>query len=231
MKKWLFVSILILMSALYSQQAIAEKQQHKEFADMKIPECNSCHKGEGIAPNHDSDWQRSHRTVAGKGNNNCAECHTQSYCLDCHQGGGINADLSVSTFGRDYTPKSHRSDFINLHPIKAQDNPQTCYRCHDQKYCNSCHARFPKGSLRIKSHFMLGPDGQRYAPAINEHAVEARRSLQSCQSCHPEGDVCIQCHSSGRTNPHPRNWKGISGNFKNKAGTKVCLKCHLPGTM
>ncbi|WP_026842683.1 cytochrome c3 family protein [Citrifermentans bremense] len=230
MRNMLFICMLCLMSALYAQQALAEKQQHKEYAEMKISECNDCHKGEGVALNHDGDWTRNHRTVASKANNNCGQCHTQSYCLDCHQGGGINADLSRSTFGRDYVPKSHRSDFVSLHPLKAQDNPQTCYRCHDQKYCNACHARFPKGSLRIKSHLMLGPNNQQYAPALGEHAIEARRNLQSCQTCHPEGDVCIQCHSSGKTNPHPRNWKGISSNYKDKAGSKVCLKCHVPGT-
>lgn len=230
MKKLLFVFMLLTMSALYAGQALAEKQQHKDYAKNKISECNDCHKGEGIAPNHDSDWVRGHRLIAGKANNNCAQCHIQSYCLDCHQGGGINADLSTDSFRRDYVPKSHRSDFIAIHPVKALDNPQSCLRCHDQSYCNSCHSRFPKGSLRIKSHQMLGANGQRYAPAINEHATEARRNLQSCQACHPEGDVCIQCHASGKTNPHPRNWKGISGNLRNRAGDKVCLKCHLPGS-
>jgi hypothetical protein len=226
----LFITLLLLLSALYSGQALAEKQQHKEYAGNKISECNDCHKGEGISPNHGSDWAREHRLLAGKAGNNCAQCHTQSYCLDCHQGGGINADLSTATFGRDYIPKSHRSDFIAIHPIKALDNPQNCTRCHDTSFCNSCHSRFPKGSLRIKSHQMLGANGQRYAPAINEHATEARRNLQSCQSCHPEGDVCIQCHAQGKTNPHPRNWKAISDNVRNRGGSKVCLKCHLPGS-
>lgn len=233
MKKLLFVCMLLLMSALYVQQATAQKQSHKEYAESKLTECNSCHKAEGIAPNHDSDWVRSHRTLASKAGNNCAECHNQSFCLDCHKGGGINADLSKDTFGRDYVPQSHRSDFVTIHPIKALDNPQSCYRCHDQKYCTACHDRFPKGTLRIKSHLMLGPDHQKYNVAINEHATEARRNLQSCQTCHPDGDVCIQCHSAKTSgaNPHPRNWKDISGNYKDKAGTRICLKCHLPGTI
>jgi hypothetical protein len=232
MKKLLFVCMLAVMSLLYVTQATAQKQPHKEYAEMKRSECNECHKSEGIAPNHDADWTRGHRVTASKAGNNCAQCHEQSWCLDCHQGGGINADLTRDTFGRDYVPKSHRSDFITLHPIKALDNPQTCYRCHDQKYCTACHDRFPKGSLRIKSHMMLGPNNQRYAPALNEHATEARRNLQSCQACHPEGDVCIQCHAQkgGGTNPHPRNWSAIKNNYKNRAGSRVCVKCHLPGT-
>ena len=230
MKKLLFVCMLLSLTVLYVQQALAEKQQHKEYAEMQISECNSCHKGEGVAPNHDSDWVRNHRTLAGKAGHNCAQCHSQSMCLDCHQGGGINADLSQATSGRDYLPKSHRSDFVTIHPIKALDNPQTCYRCHDQKYCNACHARFPQGNLRIKSHLGLGSSSQAYAPALNEHATEARRNLQSCQACHPDGDVCIQCHASGRTNPHPRNWNAIKNNYRDKAGSRVCTKCHLPGT-
>lgn len=224
MKKLFFVCLLLMMSVLYVQQASAQKQQHKEYADTKLSECNSCHKAEGIAPNHDSDWVRSHRSLASKAGSNCSQCHNQSWCLDCHKGGGINADLSTDTFGRDYIPKSHRSDFVTIHPIKALDNPQTCYRCHDQKFCTACHDRFPKGNMRIKSHMRSGTT-QTWS-WNSEHASEARRNLQSCQTCHPEGDVCLQCHSSGRVNPHPRNWKDIKGNFKDKTSGKICAKCH-----
>lgn len=223
MKK-LFVCLLLAISVLYVKQASAQKQQHKEYADTKLSDCNNCHKSEGIAPNHDSDFVRSHRTFAGKAESNCSQCHNQSWCLDCHQGGGINADLSTATFGRDYIPKSHRSDFVNIHQLKAQDNPQTCYRCHDQKYCNACHARFPTGSLRIKSHLPSG-SGQTFIWS-GEHASEARRNLQSCQSCHPDGDVCLSCHSAssgGRINPHPKSFQG--GNISSRT-SKTCRVCH-----
>ena len=224
MKKLLFVSLLLLMSALYVQQALAEKQSHKEYAEMKLSECRDCHRAEGIAPNHDEDWTRSHRQLASKAGSNCAQCHNQSFCLDCHQGGGISADLSTDTFGRDYVPKSHRSDFVNLHPIKALDNPQTCYRCHDQKYCTACHDRFPKGSFRIKSHLPSG-SGQTFMWS-SEHASEARRNLQSCQTCHPDGDVCLRCHSAkagAMINPHPTSFKG--GNISSRTN-KTCRVCH-----
>lgn len=210
------------------QKSYAEKKtSHAEYKEMAIRECNSCHKSEGIAPNHDTDFVRGHRVLASKAGNNCSQCHEQKWCLDCHKGGGSGDDLTKGNFGRDYIPKSHRSDFIAIHPLKAQGNQQQCYRCHDAvAFCNSCHSRFPRGSMRIKSHLMgVGPGS---SWAIGEHSTEARRNLQSCQACHPEGDVCIQCHSSGKTNPHPRSWK--SGNIKNKTNAKMCLKCHLPGT-
>jgi hypothetical protein len=213
------------------QQSYAEKKvSHAEYATMEIKECNACHKGEGIALNHDTDFVRGHRVLASKAGNNCNQCHEQKWCLDCHQGGGSGDNLAVENFKRDYKPKSHRSDFINLHPIKAQDNPQSCKRCHDVKFCSDCHSRFPAGNLRIKSHQMLGPNGQQYKFALGEHGTEARRNLQSCQTCHPDGDVCIQCHSakSGGTRPHPKNWN--AGNFKDRSNGKVCRQCHLPGT-
>lgn len=230
MKKFFFIAALLGCALVYlQQQSYAEKIAHKEYATMAIKECNACHKGEGVAPNHDADFVRGHRTLASKAGNNCSQCHEQKWCLDCHQGGGTGDDLARENFGRDYKPKSHRSDFVSIHPMKAQDNPQQCYRCHEAKsFCNSCHSRFPKGSLRIKSHLMLGANGQKTAWGVGEHATEARRNLQSCQTCHPEGDVCIQCHSSGKVRPHPRSWK--AGNMKDRSNEKVCLKCHLPGT-
>jgi hypothetical protein len=131
--------------------------------------------------------------------------------------------------------------------LKAQGNQQQCYRCHDAvSFCNSCHSRFPKGNMQIKSHMMSGPKGfggnlmtgasSTMNWALGEHPTEARRNLQSCQTCHPEGDVCIQCHSTGRQknsngtfkSPHPSSFK--SGNIKNRTNAKMCLKCHLPGT-
>jgi hypothetical protein len=227
-RKYWFLVFIGVLSVLYVQQAVAQKQPHSEYSSTKISECNDCHKGEGVAPNHGMDWLREHRTMASRTGQNCIQCHKQSFCLDCHSGGGIDANLEKDAARLNYIPKSHRSDFTSIHPIKALDNPQSCKRCHDQKYCNDCHSRYPKGNMRIKSHMTLGVS-QSYSPvSASEHASEARRNLQSCATCHPEGDVCVRCHSSGKVRPHPKSWK--SGNFKDRTDGKTCRKCHLPGT-
>ena len=228
MKKFFFIVAFLGCALVYlQQQTYAEKIAHKEYATMEIKECNDCHKGEGIALNHDTDFVRGHRVLASKAGNNCSQCHEQKWCLDCHQGGGTGDDLSKENFGRDYKPKSHRSDWISIHPIKSQDNPQQCYRCHDQKYCTACHSRLPQNNLKslgFKSH-----DNQLGASWGSEHSTEARRSLQACQTCHAEGDTCKKCHSTGGgVSPHPRGFK--AGNFKDRSNGKVCQKCHLPGT-
>jgi hypothetical protein len=231
-KKLLLISLVLIMTMLGAQLSLAEKQPHKEYAESKIADCTACHKAEGVAQNHDADWVRGHRLLAGKAGNNCGQCHDRSYCLDCHTGGGINANLESEATGKNYVPRSHRNDFIMRHPLQAASNPQQCYRCHTQQTCTECHDRYPKGSLKIKSHLMLGANGQKYNVALGEHAIEARRNLQSCQTCHPDGDVCIQCHSAkiGGTNPHPKNWGSIKDKLKNKGRERSCQKCHLPGT-
>ncbi|MBK5273451.1 MAG: cytochrome C [Desulfuromonadales bacterium] len=227
MKKFFFIVAFLGCALVYlQQQTYAEKIAHKEYATMAIKDCNDCHKGEGIALNHDADFVRGHRVLASKAGNNCYQCHEQKWCLDCHQGGGTGDNLSQNTFGRDYKPKSHRSDWISIHPIKSQDNPQQCYRCHEAKaFCTACHSRLPQNTLKslgFKSH-----DNQLGAGWGFEHATEARRSLQSCQTCHSDGDTCKKCHSSGGVSPHPRGFK--AGNFRDRSSGKVCLQCHLSG--
>lgn len=241
MKRFLYGLLLCMLTVLYVQQVgAAVKTSHKDYADMPLSECNSCHKEQGIALSHDNDWagkhhqdpnwMGEHRALASKGGTNCNDCHDQYFCLECHVGGGVDVSLGKTTSKKEFVPKSHRSNFLMIHPIKSLDNPQTCTRCHQQKYCIECHQRFPKGSQNIKSHFMLDANHQKYAPALNEHPLEARRNLQSCQACHPDGDVCVQCHSQGKANPHPKNWSSIKDGLRDRSKARTCVKCHTPGS-
>lgn len=230
MKRLVFILALLGYGLLFLQQRsyADKKMSHTEYAKSQIKECNECHKGEGVAPNHGADFVREHRVLASKADKNCNQCHDQAWCLDCHQGGGSGDDLTIGNAGRDFKPKSHRSDWISIHPIKTQNNQQQCYRCHDQKYCTACHNRFPRNSLKslgFKSH--NNQSGARWGM---EHSSEARRSLQSCQTCHADGDTCKKCHSAkgSGVSPHPRGFK--AGNYKDRTNGKVCQQCHLPGT-
>ena len=246
MKKFLFLFVAILLVSsvqVWSAETSAEKTakqyvDHKPFAKMKLENCVECHRRLGVAQNHNTIW--NHRLVAEKKPNNCKACHQLSFCLDCHTGGGLTQDLQVSNFGVDYTPRSHRTDFIEIHPIKAMDDPKSCYRCHDaRRFCDECHNKFPRPTLNLISHEQgfsdiqitsVGPKHSTFQPSqcptchpnsvlpknvwSEGHAQEARTNLQSCETCHPNGDVCIKCHSA-RTglmvNPHPRGWSGILG--------------------
>ncbi len=234
--------------------ATSGKQSHKDYAGMEIKECSSCHKGEGVVPNHGAYWMREHRLPAGKPEKNCKDCHNQQYCLDCHTGGGIDADLKVANAGVNYVPHSHRTDFREIHPLKALDNPQTCRRCHDARFCADCHSKFRGEDLMVLSHRRawsdlktapLGPAHSTFT--VNQcqtchpggvlpkhvwsadHAREARRNLQACQTCHSDGAVCQTCHSARRglmINPHPRNWDAVKDKYRSKSGGRSCIVCH-----
>jgi hypothetical protein len=232
----------------------SQKQDHAAFAEMELKECRGCHKGEGAVLTHDDDWVRGHRLVAVKPDKNCATCHKQSFCLDCHTGGGIDVKLDTEIVRAGTAPSSHRTDFLEIHPIKAHDNPQTCGRCHAAQYCSDCHAKFRGDQLQVLSHRKgwsnltaggSGPQHQTFTAAqcqtchpngllpqhvwSADHAREARRNLQACQTCHSDGQVCMTCHS-GRTglriNPHPRGWDKVKESYKKKSDGRSCTKCH-----
>jgi membrane protease subunit (stomatin/prohibitin family) len=177
------------------------KTDHREYKNSRLDDCKDCHNGAAVVGNHGGS--REHRLLAQRASKNCTDCHQQSFCLDCHNGGNVEPYLQKSLSRTGETmPTTHRSDFISIHAIKAKDDPQNCYRCHEVRFCTDCHARIPnKGSMSIKSHTAVGTT-QRYfltrtsPPAdIALHASEARRNLQSCEGCHPDAVVCSQCHN------------------------------------
>ena len=231
------------------------KEDHRAYRELKFDECNECHRGENVSPNHQAAWNAEHRVIAVKADAPCADCHDQSYCTDCHYGGGIDRNLHTSTSaGPNYIPKSHRSGFIEVHPISAFDNPNTCARCHQPSFCSECHQRFRPEELQFQSHrkgwsdlpaVAGGPRHSTFPPDscqtchpnsvlpvhtwTRSHAQEARRNLPTCQACHPDGDVCLKCHSarSGlRVNPHPDDWGSIKDKLNDAAGKRTCVKCH-----
>ena len=250
------IGILVVMSSLLlSVSVLWALTPHSEYSILEIRECNSCHQESGVLQNHGSFWVEEHRLFAEKRPNNCEDCHQKSYCSECHFGGNIEAGMNRSNFGADLKPRSHRSDFRELHPIKALDDPKSCVRCHDQRgFCNECHSKFNPTDLRMLSHrkgfssielTQAGPQHEIFTvdqcqtchpggmlPShqwSSSHAREARKNLMSCQSCHPEGDVCLTCHSAMRglmVNPHPRNWNKISQKMGRASNNRTCIKCH-----
>jgi len=187
------------------------KTDHKEYRDAKLADCRDCHSGSGVPDNHGAFFLAEHRLLAEKPTNNCADCHQQSFCLDCHNGGGLETDMQKSLSRRgEYMPKTHRSDFISIHPVKAADNPRNCSRCHEASFCSDCHNRQiqrNRSRMSIKrfdaqsDHVpVFDSPGVLNASWVSFHSGEAKRNLQSCQSCHPQKSDCTNflCHPNLR---------------------------------
>jgi hypothetical protein len=202
------------------------RTDHRDFKGNKPAECLECHKASGVMSNHGAFFIKDHRMLAKRAGSNCADCHEQSFCVDCHKGGNIEPSVNKSSSRTgEMKPSTHGGDFVSTHAIKATDNPQNCYRCHQSSFCQDCHSKTNKGSIQVKSH-RRAVTSQIYQ-WNSDHAAEARRNLQSCETCHPDADVCVQCHSSGKVNPHPRNWRDIKNRYRDESGGKTCKKCHI----
>ena len=236
---------------------------HRQDAKMIVPAkdvCLECHDDEFFAEvtfpgtsTHGPTWALNHRAPAKSSAIDCAACHEQDFCLDCHKAGSAD---EMGEFGNNLV-NVHRSEFHVTHPIAARTDPQLCSSCHERDFCVDCHARFAPEDLAIQSHRKgwsentLGgahafftesqcqgtPDqpGCHFDSVLpahewsNAHAREARKNLATCQACHPDGDVCLTCHSA-RTglgiNPHPKDWGDMKGRLRDASDNKTCRKCH-----
>ncbi|MDT8441549.1 MAG: cytochrome C [Desulfuromonadales bacterium] len=282
--------ILTLLLAAGATLVSASVFEHRAHLEEYIPgtSCDSCHLADansivpdpkvcldchdqavvdgvafGKTKTHGPVWALNHRLEAQRQSPDCAACHQQDFCLDCHKAGFAD---EMGAFGNNMI-NVHRSDFHVSHPIAARSDQRLCASCHEANYCNDCHAswRFRNGDLGSPSHrrtFGLGFDDADFdqihqpirnlaikdaslacdschlqssvAPDFHSwsigHAREARRSLATCQSCHPDGDVCLQCHSarSGASafNPHPKDWGDMKNRLKDASNGRTCRKCH-----
>lgn len=230
---------------------------HKDGADSIKPAekvCLKCHDQQflgkvafGGLKTHGPVWALNHRQSAKAKVIDCEACHQQVDCLGCHKAGFAD---EMGSFTNNMI-NVHTSDFHVTHPIAARTDPQRCTSCHEPKFCNDCHNDFAPADLALSSHRRGWRDGTLggahalYSPAqcqgchtnsvlpahewSNQHAREARKNLVTCQACHPEGDVCMTCHSavSGlKVNPHPAGWDKISDRIKDASGGSTCRKCH-----
>ena len=244
---------------------------HKMDAETIVPDrkvCEQCHDDkEFIAKvefsglqTHGPAWTLNHGPLARKATLrsggaqqfNCASCHEQKMCLQCHRGADNGAD-EMGKLGNAMV-NVHLADFAVTHPIAARTQPQLCTTCHENKFCVDCHNEFAPADLAILSHrrswsdLAVSPSGPAHSTFNDSpcqschpnsvlpshewsgsHAREARKNLATCQACHPDGDVCLRCHSATSglgINPHPKNWDKISGRLERASGGRTCARCH-----
>ncbi len=155
----------------------------------------------------------------------CQTCHQDDECLDCHL---TTRQLAI-----------HPPEYLRHHAVDAIQDSARCTQCHaPEKFCTQCHdsagiSQRPgqrqfgrQGSIRrFHPPGFVGQNGGVWSADHHGHA--ARRSLNSCVSCHQETD-CMNCHSMQtplglRASPHPPQFR--CGRAPDVAATG-CLKCH-----
>lgn len=91
-------------------------------------DCSMCHENWTVAPaSHKAGWEASHKVDAKLHPNTCKSCHTDRYCITCHDQRS------------DITPEMHKRNYKFFHSVDVRANPKKCDRCHQVAFCTSCH--------------------------------------------------------------------------------------------
>jgi hypothetical protein len=277
----LFILILFSVAFLTASRAVAMRFSHIVHDKNEISQCARCHTPGAVTiiparavcyECHEADqivetvlgptkthtpvWVQQHGIDSQSAGAQCSDCHSITFCVDCHKGGELGVDLKKRTVRMDTAPSTHTSRFRVVHPLKATaEQIEKCYTCHSKSECVDCHEnyrnKFPGRELvsHQKNWQVLIsrtdiPDHSAYvlnqcqgchpggalssAQWSSSHAKEARRNLGSCQSCHPDGDACLDCHSA-KTGLMISPHPGNWGRIQTKfrrESPEVCEKCH-----
>ncbi len=146
-------------------------------------ECELCHADAKTVRRlvHPAGYLHSHKLLAGLEATACAACHRQEeFCLSCHRGDNLLGS-------------THPVNYLFSHPLDVHSKKMQCQSCHEiESFCVSCH----RGEAAVQpplSH--LATNWITNNGTLSRHAVEARRDIEYCLSCHEmEESICAECH-------------------------------------
>ena len=146
---------------------------HGLSKDAKAPgACDVCHlKGVDLFPesHRTGEWQTRHGKVATADREQCAMCHQDSFCTNCH--------------GLEMPHPSGWAKGQTGHAAVAKQNEAVCAKCHkgNANLCTMCHHK--------------GFD-EKKGPWVNQHFVMVRETGTAfCMKCH-DPMYCVRCHVS-----------------------------------
>ena len=142
-----------------------------------IAGCYSCHQTtDNLKPvDHATGWDKNHGLSGEAGSENCMSCHTENYCLSCHQGENLQSE-------------AHPPEFILTHSLSYLVRESDCASCHESRqFCIDCH---------MYANTAIPADHQLPGWDAEGHAESARMDYDRCAVCHePGASLCLQCHN------------------------------------
>jgi len=238
----------------------------------KIPgqaACNKCHDGIAATKNcltchaptmqfkpadHNLAWSRGHMVQIRAGNDDCAHCHTNNYCQECHESVDlVSTKILPNDYYGKYVPQAdgetglviqavHDLNYRFIHQLDALGKDHDCSTCHEASfYCAECHAS-ENNQAGIRPTWHGGPDWGALALSVGSgggrHAELARRDIERCADCHDvqgADPTCLMCHTDfdGVRNTDPKthdsgfmNRFGEGSDFHNDDAS-ICFTCHV----
>lgn len=187
-------------------------------------QCEACHTTlAGLYPQShlSASFYTNHGRYAmnGEASRDCAVCHSQSFCQECHTPShGVPTTIASDRFYIETSPRTEKMDdsrvltvqkahpltYRYTHGFDARAKSSRCATCHEQEsFCAPCHQNgYDATGMRIvpQSHQLAGFVMLGGSAAMNRHGKLARMDMESCATCHQidGGDpICAACHSSG----------------------------------
>jgi len=157
----------------------------------------------------------------------CVMCHGANekthFCDSCHHGEAIEYEYDKA------------APWITQHPkAVAESGVKSCTeKCHSPKFCVDCHtgkrvvpaSHRPRTWTRPKTPTVTVYGEKPAAPSAT-HALEAQKSMESCEVCHGPGGTeakfCKSCH--GLALPHADEFK--KNHVSSKNSPRRCVQCH-----
>ena len=236
------LAIDVELTAPASHEAATFQNRHGRESRKKAANCVTCHTQESCVACHRSapavatvvhaagpgrgvgaqierekpathviDFADRHNGPATANPSSCSGCHARSECLDCHRPSPGGADAY------------HVAGFLVRHPSAAYNRQSDCGDCHNtRQFCTSCHIEsgFQSSNGILAGRFHDAQQGFRLG-----HGPAARQAMESCVTCHSEGD-CLACHSAQggrRFNPHGPSF---DAERLKKRNPQTCAACH-----
>jgi hypothetical protein len=200
-------------------------------ADLEAGRCRLCHDRLDLYQrrpetfySHEENFFDRHGARAKGNQTDCAVCHDQSFCADCHAR-TMTVRPSLRFPERVDRRFVHRGDWQTRHAFEARAYDTSCLKCHGTSFCSSCHERTGVGGAigRKNPH----PPEWMLPGTAKSHSRAARRRIAECASCHDQGPAsnCVMCHASGGVNPHPPGWRPPVP-ASEKTTHRMCRICH-----
>ncbi len=159
---------------------------------------------------HAVGFAKAHGAQAASGSAQCASCHAQRFCIDCHAGERV-------------TRRYHVANFVSIHAPQAYRRETDCASCHSiEAFCRDCHRQT---GLAATSNTRSTVFHNAQPLWLLQHGKAARQDLQSCTTCHQQ-TYCMQCHSDlgSRLSPHGPGFDAARMSARNP---RQCLYCHF----
>lgn len=147
----------------------------------EMSDCQDCHINLEEGPSsHDLAWQQLHGSeINSSTSGNCALCHTNNSCEECHQ-------------LQQFTPNVHPTDYILAHSFDAKAGVTECSTCHNIiEDCYTCHVTNQIMPMNHNFHNWVSTTHG------GLHGEYAESEAELCATCHipTEDATCLKCHT------------------------------------